>query len=139
LQTFTRILVVEDCKPHRSLITALLSKCPGLKVVSEAVDGLGAVEQARQLKPDVILMDIGLPKINGFEAARRIFELAPSARIIFLTQEADADIVKGAINLGARGYILKQSAKTDLLPAIAAALQGKRFVSDGLDGELAAL
>ena len=127
-----RILLVEDYKPYRSLISSLLSEDHNLELVGEAEDGLEAVEEAQQLKPDIILMDIGLPKLNGLAAARRMLDLVPSAKIIFLTQETDADVVKEALNLGARGYVLKQYAEAELLAAIAAVLAGKRFFNLGL-------
>jgi DNA-binding NarL/FixJ family response regulator len=104
-------------------------------VVGEASDGLEIVEKAQQLRPDVIFMDIGLPSLNGLEAARKIHHLNPSAKIVFLTQETDIDTVKEAFNLGACGYILKQHAETELLPALAAVLQGRRFVSTGLSDD----
>jgi len=131
----TRILLVEDFKPYRSLTATLLSHNPNLKVIGEAEDGSEAVAQAQQLKPDLILMDIGLPKLNGLEAARRIRDVLPSAKIVFLTQVADVDVVKVAFNLGARGYIVKQQAETELLTAIAAVLSGKQFVTSGLSGD----
>ena len=129
----TRILLVEDFKPYRSLISRLLSEDHNLDLVGEAEDGLEAVEKVQQLKPDIILMDIGLPKLNGLAASRRILDLLPSTKIIFLTQQMDADVVKEALNLGAMGYILKEDVKTDLQAAIAVVLAGKRFVSRGLD------
>ena len=128
----TRILLVEDFKPYRSLTISLLSHNPNLKVICEAADGSEAVAQAQQLRPDLILMDIGLPGLNGLEAARRIHDALPSAKIVFLTQEADVDVVEAAFNLGARGYIVKQQAETELLAALAAVLRGERFVSNGL-------
>jgi len=133
--SLTRILLVEDFKPYRSLTATLLSHNPDLKVIGEAEDGSEAVAQAQQLRPDLILMDIGLPKLNGLEAARRMRDVLPSAKIVFLTQVADADVVKVAFNLGARGYIVKQQAETELLIAIAAVLSGKRFVTSGLSGD----
>ena len=127
--------MVEDFKPYRTLITSLLSEIHSFDLVAEVEDGLEAVEKVQQLKPDIILMDIGLPKLNGLAAARRILDLVPSVKIIFLTQEMGADVVREALNLGARGYVLKQYAETDLLAAIAAVLVGKRFVSRGLGDE----
>ena len=131
-ETTTRILVVEDFKAHRYLIASVLGKNPDLKVVSEAVDGRDAVAQAQQLKPDLILLDIGLPKLNGLEAGRQIRDLVPSAKIVFLTQESDVDVVREAFSLGAWGYVLKQDAESDLLAALASVLHGERFVSSGL-------
>lgn len=130
-----RVLLAEDFKPQRSLTNQLLSKNPDLAVICEAVDGLEAVAQAQLLKPDVILMDIGLPKLNGLAATRQIRKLVPSAKIVFLTQETDADVVKEALKMGARGYVLKQCAETGLLAAIAEVLAGKCFVSQGLGGD----
>lgn len=127
MAAITRILLVEDFKPYRSLTTTLLSKNPNLEVISEADNGLDAIAQVQHLRPDVILLDIGLPKLNGLEAARRILELVPSAKIIFLTQEGDVDVAKEAFSLGARGYVLKEYAQTDLLAAVAAVLQGNGF------------
>lgn len=128
------ILLVDDFEPYRTVITSLLAGHPRFQVICEASDGLGAEEKAKQLAPDLILMDIGLPKLNGLEAARRIRELLPTSKIVFLTQETDADVVREALNLGAVGYVVRQRTSSDLLPALAAVLQGKRFVSAGLDG-----
>ena len=125
----TRILVIEDFKPYRSLINSLLARNPALRIIGEARDGLEAVTQARQLTPDMILMDIGLPKLNGIEVARRIRKLVPAAKIVFLTQETAVEIVHEALSLGAWGYIVKAEAETELLKGLAVILQGKRFVS----------
>jgi DNA-binding NarL/FixJ family response regulator len=132
-----QILLVDDFAPYRTVITSLLAGNLHFQVVCEASDGLEASEKAKQLSPDLILMDIGLPKLNGLEAARRIRELLPTSKIVFLTQETDADVVREAFNLGAAGYVAKQRTRSDLLPALAAILQGKRFVSVGLAGESA--
>ena len=127
-----RVLLAEDFEPQRCFTATLLSKTSDLEVISEAGDGLEAVAQAQQFRPDIILMDIGLPKLNGFEAARQIGALVSSAKIVFLTQETDVDVVREAFNLGGWGYVLKQDAETDLLAGVAAVLAGKRFVSCGL-------
>jgi len=130
--SITRILLVEDFRPYRALVTSLLGGNPDLRVVCEAADGLDAVAEAQELKPDLILMDIGLPKLNGLEAARRIREFIPTSKIVFLTQETTVELVKEAFSLGAWGYVVKQQAETDLLAALEAILEGKRFVSSGL-------
>jgi len=129
-----RILLVEDFKAYRSLITTLLGACLDVQVIGEVSDGIEAVEKAQQLRPDVILMDIGLPRLNGLEAARRIGRLVPSSKIVFLTQETATELVHEALSLGAAGYIVKQEARACLLMALTAVLQGKRFVSSGLEG-----
>jgi CheY-like chemotaxis protein len=112
----------------------VLQARPEWQVISEAEDGLEAVEIAQALKPDLILLDIGLPKLNGIEAARRIQQLSPSSKIIFLSQNNNLDIVRAALSTGARGYVRKTDVKRELLPAMDAVLQGKQFVSSGLKG-----
>jgi DNA-binding NarL/FixJ family response regulator len=126
-----QILLVEDFTPYRTLVTLMLGQNPHLRVIGEASDGLEAVEKAQQLKPDLVLMDIGLPKLNGLEAARSIRQLVPSSRVVFLTQETDMEVVKEALSLGAWGYIVKQHGATELLEGLEAILQGQRFVSSG--------
>src|SRR5258705_6561065 len=126
-----RILVVEDHAPFRQLICEELHGRAEFQTI-EAADGLEAVRKAEELQPDLILLDINLPKMNGFEVAKRIRRLASHARILFVSQESSADIVQKALSLGAHGYIQKLSVGTDLLPAIDAVLDGQRFVSRSL-------
>ncbi len=98
-------------------------------VACEVCDGLEAVHKAEELKPDLILLDIGLPTLNGIEAARRIRDLTPESKIIFSSEETAADIVQEAMKLGAWGFVFKKHAECDLMLAIDADLSGKRFVS----------
>jgi len=128
--------VVEDFRPFRSFISLLLSENPNLDVICEAEDGQEAVEKAQQLKPDVILMDIGLPKLNGIEVARQIRRAAPSSKILFVSTYDDLDIVEGALNTGASGYIVKSDAGKELARAVEAVFQGERFVSSSLKGRV---
>jgi DNA-binding NarL/FixJ family response regulator len=128
---FLKILVVEDYEPFRRHICLSLQQRPEFQV-TQASNGLEAVQKAKELQPDLILMDIGLPKLNGIEAAKRIRRLAPHAKLLFVSQESDSDVVQETFRLGARGYVHKALAR-DLLPAIEAVLQGKRFVSRGLE------
>jgi DNA-binding NarL/FixJ family response regulator len=100
-----------------------------LEVVCELSDGLAAVQKAVELKPDLVLLDIGLPGLNGIEVGRQIRKLVPNAKIIFLTQESSADVVQEALRLGALGYVVKTRAGSDLMPALEAVLQGKQFAS----------
>jgi DNA-binding NarL/FixJ family response regulator len=95
------------------------------------VGWLKAVQRAAELKPDLILLDIGLPGLNGIEAARRIRRLVPESKIIFLTQESSAGAVQEALSLGARGYVVKANARRELLNAVEAVLSGKTFVKSG--------
>lgn len=127
-----RVLMVEDHPGFRQFISSALANGHNLQIISEAHDGLDAVEQAEKLQPDLILLDIGLPKLNGVEAARRILKVAPRSKIVFLTQETATDIVHEAFRLGASGYVLKTDAESDLLSAMYAVMQGENFVSGGL-------
>jgi DNA-binding NarL/FixJ family response regulator len=129
-----RVLVVDDFEPFRSFVCSELKKKKELEVVCEVADGLAAVQKAEELKPDLILLDISLPSLNGIEAGRQIRELAPNAKILFLSQESSEDVVQEALSLGARGYVIKTQAGSELLPAVEAVLQGKKFVSKGVRG-----
>jgi CheY-like chemotaxis protein len=124
--------VVEDSAPFRQFIHSTLAKRPDLQIICEVADGLEAVQKAKVLKPDLILLDIGLPTLNGIEAARQIRELAPESKIVFVSQESSADVVQEALTLGALGYVLKTHAGSELLTAVETVRQGGRFVSAGL-------
>ena len=124
-----RVLVAEDFVPYRRCICSTLASLCGLQVVGEVSDGLEAIQKAVELRPDLIVLDIGLPSLNGIETARQICKLVPEAKIIFLTQESSSDVVQLAISLGARGYVVKNKAGTDLVAAVEAVLSGMRFVS----------
>ena len=112
----------------------LLQERPDWQVIFEASAGAEAVQKAEELKPDLILLDIDLPEMNGIEAARRIRQLLPNSRIVFLSSDNSLDVVQVALSTGAQGYVYKARAQSDLLPAIDAALRGKRFVSSMLKG-----
>jgi DNA-binding NarL/FixJ family response regulator len=127
-----RILIAEDFDAFRRLICSILQKRQDLHVVCEVSDGLEAVRKAEELKPDLILLDIGLPNLNGLHAAREIRQLANGSKIIFVSQESSADFVQEALSLGARGYVVKTKLESDLLAAVEAVLEGGRFVSSGL-------
>ena len=123
-----RVLVVEDFAPYRQFICSTLASMGSLQIIAEVSDGVEAVQEAVKLQPDLILLDIGLPSLNGIEAARQIRKLAPESKIIFLTQESSADVVQEALNLGARGYVVKMKAASELLTTVEAVLLGKTFV-----------
>ena len=129
-----RVLVVEDFEPWRRFISSTLQKQPELEISGQISDGLEAVRQAQELQPGLILLDIGLPTMNGIEAARRIREVSPASKILFASETRSPEIAEEALNTGAGGYVLKSDAASDLLPAIKAVLQGKRFVSASLAG-----
>jgi DNA-binding NarL/FixJ family response regulator len=121
--------VVDDFEPWRRYVSSTLRKEPGWQVVGEASDGLEAFQKAVELEPDLILLDIGLPTLNGIEAARRIREIVPEAKIIFLSEESSPVTVQEAMSLGARGYVVKTVAAVDLVTAVETVLSGMKFVS----------
>ncbi|MGA9306606.1 MAG: response regulator transcription factor [Candidatus Sulfotelmatobacter sp.] len=127
-----RVLVVDDYEPFRRFVRSTLNQRPDLQVIGEASDGLEAVKKAEGMQPDLIVLDLGLPALNGLEAARRIRKVCPECKILFVSQESSSDVVQEALNLGARGYVLKPRAAIDLLVAVEAVLEGRRFVSRGL-------
>jgi DNA-binding NarL/FixJ family response regulator len=124
-----RILLVDDFEYWLGEVRLLLQPRPEWQVIAEASDGLEAVRKAEALKPDLILLDIGLPKVNGIEAAQRIRQLSPSSQIIFLSQNNNLDIVRAAVGTGPLGYVLKTDAERELLPAVDAVLRGEQFIS----------
>jgi DNA-binding NarL/FixJ family response regulator len=123
-----RVLVVEDFAAFRQFISSILAKRRDLQIVSEASDGLEAVQKAVALKPDLITMDIGLPTLNGLDAARQIRKLVPQSKIVFLSQESSIEVVQEALSVGASGYVAKINAGTDLLAAVETVISGKKFV-----------
>jgi DNA-binding NarL/FixJ family response regulator len=131
-----RILVVEDFAPFRQFVCSTLRERSDLQVICEASDGLEAVQKAEELKPDLIVLDIGLPTLNGLEAARRIHKLAPAPKILFVSQESSPDVVREALSLGAFGYVVKAHAGSELLAAVDAVCQGRQFIGNGLSGPI---
>ena len=131
-ESILRVLVVDDYEPWRAFVASMLRKHPELRIAGEATNGLEAVQFAQQLQPDLILLDIGLPKLNGLEAVPRIREVCPRSKILFASENRSADIVHKALSSGAVGYVVKSDAGSDLLPAVNAVLAGKRFVSTSL-------
>jgi DNA-binding NarL/FixJ family response regulator len=129
-------LVVDDYEPWRRFVSSTLQKSSAIHVVSEASDGIGAVQKAEELQPDLILLDIGLPELNGIEAARRIRTLSPESKIIFITENRAPEIASEALRTGGSGYLVKSAAGHELFNAIDTVLDGGRFVTNGLAGLL---
>jgi DNA-binding NarL/FixJ family response regulator len=126
-----RILVVEDFAPFRRFACAALQQRAAFQIY-EAADGLEAVQKAEALQPDLMLLDINLPTLHGFEVARQVRRLVPHAKLLVVSQESSSDIVRTALSLGALGYVQKVSAAADLLAAVEAVLGGQRFVSSSV-------
>jgi DNA-binding NarL/FixJ family response regulator len=124
-----RILLVDDYAPFRILVASKLEKQPGLHVVGLAADGLEAVQQAEKLQPDLVLLDIGLRKLNGIEAARQIRLVSPKSILLFLSANSSLEVAREALSTGARGYVMKVDVNGELLAAVYAVLTGEKFVS----------
>jgi len=127
-----RILVVDDFEPFRRHVRSMLAPRTDFQIIGEASDGMDAVQKAAELQPDLILLDISLPRLNGLEAARRIRILAPSAKILVISQESSFDVIATALRSGALGYVHKLHAVRDLLPPLDAVGRDGYFVSNVL-------
>ena len=128
-----RILIVEDYEPFRRFLSMALEQRADCRIVGEASDGLEAVRKAKELQPDMILLDIGLPGLNGIEVAKAARSLAPRARLLFVSQENSSEMVRESLRFGGQGYVHKPYADSDLPAAIEAVLGGRIFVSASLE------
>jgi DNA-binding NarL/FixJ family response regulator len=129
-----RILIVDDFEPWRRFVSSALQKVDS-QILFEASDGLEAVYKAEDLRPDLILLDIGLPMLNGIKAARRIRALSPDSRILFLSEENSPEIAEAALEAGGVGYLVKSDAGRELLPAVKALSKGGRYLGARLAGQ----
>jgi DNA-binding NarL/FixJ family response regulator len=132
LATAVRILVVDDFEPWRRFLRCFLQEDPTWQIICEASDGLEAIEKGRELQPDLILLDIGLPKLNGIAAAREIRKIAPRSRILFFSENCCPAVVREALSAGGSGYVVKSDAASDLLPSLKAIMQNQQFVSSSV-------
>lgn len=135
--TTIRILLADDHNLIRSGLRALLERQEGFSVVAEAADGREALNMALAVDPDVVVIDVAMPNLNGIEAARRIKEKRPETAVVILSMHADEGYVLRALKSGARGYLLKDSPEEDLIQAIRAVHQGKAFFSPEISRMLA--
>src|SRR5215472_18855105 len=126
------VLLVDDFQPFRRWVHSALQEMAELHVIGEAENGSEAVQKAAELKPDLVILDIGLPNLNGIEVCRSIRRSAPESKIVFLTALIDPDVILAALDAGAVGYVYKPRAASDLKPAIAAVLGEKQFFSQNL-------
>lgn len=122
-------LIIDDFEAFRHFVILALQESAEFHTIYQASDGLEGVQRAGDLQPNLILLDIGLPRLNGIEAARRIGEVSPSSKILFISQESSADVVREALSLGVHGYVLKSGGASEILIAVKAVLRGERFVS----------
>jgi two-component system nitrate/nitrite response regulator NarL len=130
-KSFVCVLLVDDFQSFREFVRSLLQQRPDFVLVGEVSDGLEAVKRAKELQPELLLLDIGLPRLNGFEAARQIRCVAPATKIVFVTLQSTPEAIREAFRIGARGYILKSDAN-EILKAIDSILGGERFLSSSL-------
>jgi DNA-binding NarL/FixJ family response regulator len=128
----TQILVVDDFLPWQRFISQMFESEPDLKITSVASDGFEAVQKAKELQPDVILMDVSLPGMNGFEATRQIRVFSPGSKILFLSEHRGSDLIQAAFDVGGFGYVLKSDSHSDLVFGIRAVLLDRQFVSHSL-------
>jgi circadian clock protein KaiB len=124
-----RVLVVDDSAAVRGGVRALLGGDPQLEVVGEAANGREAVQRTLELQPDIILLDVTMPEMDGLEATRKMAVIAPHVRILAFSQDESSQTVRAARKAGALGYVVKSDAAQDLMPAVKAVSQGKSFVS----------
>jgi DNA-binding NarL/FixJ family response regulator len=129
-----RIILVDDFKPWRGFVASLLRENPEWRILCEVSDGLEAIQKAEEFRPDLIVLDIGLPKLNGIEAAASIRKVAPQSKILFLSENRCSEVAAAALNAGGHGFVVKSDGANELLAAIEAVLQGKQFVSSTLGG-----
>jgi CheY-like chemotaxis protein len=128
------VLVIEDHDQWRHYLASTVRRTPGWRVVGEASDGAEGVQKASDLNPDVILMDVGLPTLNGMQAVQRILAQHPESRILFVSEQRSWDIAEAALATGALGYVIKSDVHQELLQAMSAIAHGRRFVSARLAG-----
>jgi two-component system response regulator NreC len=132
-----RVLLADDHGIVRRGLRVLLETEPGVTVVGEAADGLDALRMAEELRPDLLILDIGMPRLNGIDVAARAQKLQPPPRVIMLSMHADESYVLRALDAGARAYLLKDATDEDLIPAVRAVARDKRFFSPAIAGVLA--
>jgi len=131
-----RVLVVDDFEPWRRHVRSTLGESSRWRIVGEAVDGADAIEKAAALRPDLVLLDVGLPMVNGIEAARRILAHNPNIKILFVSEHQSWEIAEAALCTGARGYICKSDSGRELSPAMDAIVEGRRFVAARFGGRV---
>jgi two-component system response regulator NreC len=127
-----RILLAEDHTLVRSGVRALLEASGDVEIVGEAGNGREAVDASRQLNPDLVLMDVAMPELNGIEAAGQLHAQQPDVRVLMLSMHVDRQYVFESLKAGARGYLLKEAAYTELMTAIKTVMSGRNYISPPL-------
>ncbi len=133
-----RILIVEDHRILREGLRSLLSSNAGFKVVGEAQDGKEGIQKAGDLKPDLVLMDLSMPKMDGLDAISEIKAVSPKSRLLVLTVHKAEEYVFASLKAGADGYLLKDATSAELMLAVESVMQGNPYISPGISGQLVA-
>jgi DNA-binding NarL/FixJ family response regulator len=131
-KSLVRVLIVDDFPKWRSFVALQVKQKKAWQVVSEASDGVEAIQKACEFRPDVVVLDIGLPGVAGLEVAQRILRDLPATKILFLSQNRSCEVVQESLRIGASGYVLKSDSAKDFLPAMTAVLRGEIFLSANL-------
>jgi DNA-binding NarL/FixJ family response regulator len=124
-----RVLIVDDFEQWRKVVRVALQGKLGLHIFEEAADGLEAVQKAQAMQPDLVVLDIGLPMLNGIEVARHIRRVSAKSKVVFLTENPSGDLRETALKDGASGYVVKSAFARELVPAVEAVLEGRQFLS----------
>ena len=131
-----RVLLVDDFSPFRDFLRTELEQMPDFEIVGEASDGIEAVQKIRKLKPDLILLDVGLPNLNGIEVAQEVPNISAHSIILFVSQARDSEIIEYAFLYGASGYVVKSDAAEDLVPAMESVCRGAQYISSSAVREI---
>lgn len=129
-----RIILVDDFEPWRNFVASLLQEHAEWQIVCQASDGLEAIQKAEEFQPDLIVLDVGLPKLNGIEAAPSIRKVAPESKILFLSENRSSEVAAAALSAGGYGYVVKSNGASELLVAVETVIRGIRFVSSTFTG-----
>lgn len=128
-----RIIVADDHMFMRKQLASLIDACEDMEVIAEAADGLMAVQRAGELRPDVVVMDVNMPGLNGIEATRQIVTASPLVKIIGVSMRCERQVVMAMLQAGAFGYILKDRTDKELVPAIFSVLSGAKYIGAGVE------
>jgi DNA-binding NarL/FixJ family response regulator len=132
-----RVMIVDDHAFIRRGVQSILNSAPGWELCGEAENGIAAVRLAGDLKPDVIIMDVSMPQLNGLEATRIIHEAQPGVKIVLLTLHDSVEVLRSGFHAGAQGYLLKSEAEQELLQALDAVTQERTYISPKVDADVA--
>lgn len=132
--SIAKILIVDDFRHWHDFLLEVLESEKDFNIIGFASNGEDAVKKAAELEPDIILMDVSMPRMNGFEASNSIRSVSPNSRIVFVSEHRGPELIQTAFDVGGSGYVLKSDINIDLIPGMRAVLEGRQFVSGSLTG-----